>query len=433
MIIFVNTVTSRFRYISKFITKLITTEPLEVITDQALFDKSVGPKINYSAARRSKGEFWIEPTSLLFETNVQPQAINVFNTNDYKAFFSSKGDFPFDIFAASFFLLSRYEEYLPHKKDMYGRYAHENSIAFREKFLDIPLINLWLKDFREAVRKKFPTLQAHSNSFNFLPTYDIDEAWAYKHKSWWRAAGAATKAFFRGDWKKIGMRKKVLSRAMKDPYESYGWMDRLHQIYKLKPQYFFLLANKTWKYDRNILPEEPALQKLIRDHAEKYPVGIHPSWQSGDHPSLIGDELRTLEEITSTRIVSSRQHYIRLSLPETYRYLLAEGIHNDFSMGYGSINGFRASIATPFYWYDLLAEKETTLLLYPFCFMDANSFFEQKLSPKQALEEMKLYYEKIKSVNGLFISIWHNTFLGTDPLYTGWKEAYWKFIEHMRN
>ena len=54
----------------------------------------------------------------------------------------------------SFFLLSRYEEYLPHSKDQYGLYAHENSIAYKEGFLHQPLINIWLEDFRKLLEKK---------------------------------------------------------------------------------------------------------------------------------------------------------------------------------------------------------------------------------------------------------------------------------------
>jgi hypothetical protein len=98
-------------------------------------------------------------------------------------------------------------------------------------------------------------------------------------------------------------------------------------------------------------------------------------------------------------------------------------------MGYGSINGFRASVASPFYWYDLEKEEITQLLVYPFCFMDANSFFEQKLTPAQALEEIKSYYKSIKNINGTMITIWHNPFLGTDDLFTGWREVYKEFVE----
>ena len=97
-------------------------------------------------------------------------------------------------------------------------------------------------------------------------------------------------------------------------------------------------------------------------------------------------------------------------------------------MGYGSINGFRASVATPFYWYDLEKEDQTKLLVYPFCFMEANSFYEQKFSTEQAFEELKHYYDIVKSVNGTLTIIWHNNFLGTAKMFTGWREIYKQFI-----
>jgi hypothetical protein len=220
----------------------------------------------------------------------------------------------------------------------------------------------------------------------------------------------------------------VLDNKEADPYDSFGWIDDLHRPYQLKPYYFFLVASKTKKYDRNILPSETALQTLIRQHVEKYSIGIHPSWQSGDNPSLIRKEIETIEQIARIKITSSRQHYIRFTLPGTFMQLLEAGIKEDFSMGYGSINGFRASIASPFYWYDLEKEEQTHLLLYPFCYMEANSFFEQKQTPLQAFEEMLYYYNIVKSANGTLITIWHNTFLGTDEFYKGWREIYHKFF-----
>jgi len=61
--------------------------------------------------------------------------------------------------------------------------------------------------------------------------------------------------------------------------------------------------------------------------------------------------------------------------------------------------------------------------------MEANSFYEQKYLPQRAYEEMMHYYHAVKSVNGRLITIWHNTFLGTYPLFTGWREIYEDFIK----
>jgi exo-beta-1,3-glucanase (GH17 family) len=97
-------------------------------------------------------------------------------------------------------------------------------------------------------------------------------------------------------------------------------------------------------------------------------------------------------------------------------------------MGYGSINGFRASVATPFFWYDLKNEEATNLLVHPFCFMDANSYYEQKQSAEESMQELWRYYQTIQSVKGQMITIWHNSFLGTAPEFEGWREAYQQFV-----
>src|SRR5207253_2245204 len=110
---------------------------------------------------------------LLAETGITQPEIRVEQTGNYKIFFQTPGDLKFDMLAASFYLISRYEEYLPHSKDEYGRYAHVNSLAFREGFLDVPLVNLWLQDLRNVIASKFQSTSLKKQSFTFLPSYDI--------------------------------------------------------------------------------------------------------------------------------------------------------------------------------------------------------------------------------------------------------------------
>ena len=97
------------------------------------------------------------------------------------------------------------------------------------------------------------------------------------------------------------------------------------------------------------------------------------------------------------------------------RYYFGNNNRSHWFVDTNSINGFRASVASPFFWYDLEKEEQTDLLLHPFCYMEANSFYEQKVSSQEALEEMLHYLNEVKKVNGTLITLWHNTFLGTDP------------------
>ncbi len=385
-----------------------------------------GPKINYSDSKISETEFYIQNQPLLFEQDTKSQPVECFIVKNNKAFFKTEAsDFPFDIFAASFYLISRYEEYLPHEKDLYGRYDCENSLAYKEGFLNLPLINIWIKEFAKSLHSKFPTFKLQPSTFNFIPSYDIDIAWSYKHKGLLRNIGGFLKS-------PSAERIKVITGSIKDPFDCYSWLNRLHEQYDLSPIYFFLVAEKNGLYDKNILPHKDAMWKLIKQHAKKYTVGLHPSWQSVDDRSLLKKEKEQLEAMSSTKQTGSRQHYIRFNLPEGYQRLNAAGITDDYSMGYGSINGFRASVASSFYWYDLEKEVQTTLRIHPFCFMDANSFYEQQQNPQQTMEELLHYLTACKEVNGTMITIWHNNFLGTAKGFEGWKEIYEKFISQLQ-
>ena len=429
LVLYSNTTTPRLQYIVDFISNEIFHQPIRIINDTGAFKIIDQPKLNYSGAEILDSEFFIKNHSLLFENDIKDQQVECFNLNFHKAFFVTEGDFPFDIFAASFYLLSRYEEYLPHEKDNYGRYSHTQSLAFREGFLHMPLVNIWIEEFKKSLQKKFPGLLFKRKNFKCLLTYDIDSAYAFKHKGFLRTSGGMMKSLFKGNFAEFKKRLSVVNGKEKDPYDCFEWLDALHLYCRLKPYYFFLVAKKQKGYDKNTSTGVRVFQNLIEYYAANYKVGIHPSWQSGDEHSLLKEEIEWLEAVADKNIIHSRQHYLRFDLPLTFRRLIDAGIQKEFSMGYGTTNGFRASVCSSFNWYDLEKDQSTSLLIYPFCFMDANSFFEQKHKPEQAYMELIQLYDQVKKMNGVLITIWHNAVLGTDPIYKGWRDLFELFMK----
>ncbi len=116
----------------------------------------------------------------------------------------------------------------------------------------------------------------------------------------------------------------------------------------------------------------------------------------------------------ANRSVKSRQHFVRMQFPDTYEALIKADISEDFSMGYASIAGFRASIASPFYFYNLKKEKETELIVYPFVFMDTTLSDYQNLPPEKYLEAVIPLIAETKAVDGTLVGIWHNYALADD-------------------
>ncbi len=428
MIIYANTISPRLQYVTSFLSRYYSHD-FKLTSSQEEFVSSKEGRINYTSTRISADELLIVPAGLLEEKGIHAIEPAICPVGGSPALFINISDTGFDVFSAIFYLLSRYEEYLPHKLDDYGRYAHENSIAYRERFLQKPLINLWLKDLAGKV-KTFTHVALQQPAFSYTPTYDIDIAWSYRRKGILRNAGGLLRSVWKRDWQSVKERVAVLSGRADDPFNSYDWMRSVHKEHQLEPVYFFHVGIRRNRYDKNIPASDPEMRRLIQKIASENDVGIHPSWQSGDESVLVVEEKKLLESITGRQITRSRQHYIRLNLPHTYRLLLANGITDDYSMGYGSINGFRASIGSSFYWYDLEKEEATTLLIHPFCFMEANSFYEQGYTPVQAFEEMIAYMQALQNTGGEMITIWHNDLLGEK--FQEWRSVYAGFLARLR-
>jgi hypothetical protein len=425
VVIFSEQISPRFQYIcTVLLSKMLQTEVV-FTQSETDFIAAGGVKINYSRRSISTHSFQIIPQGLLFETGIKDQHLECFSWNNIPAFFKTNGaDIPFDILSASFYLITRYEEYLPHTKDMYGRYAHENSIAFKNDFLHLPLVNIWVYLLKNILHEKHPAFVPELPTFSYLNSFDIDIAWSYKHKGILRNLGGFIK---NPSFERI----KVLLGLSNDPFDVYLALDQLHQQFQQQPMYFFLVGTSNGIYDKQVLPSTQAMQNLIQSHASKYAIGLHPSWKSGDDTLLLKEEKQVLEKITGKRITASRQHYIRFNLPADFERLCDIGITDEYSMGYGSINGFRASIATSYAWYNLNTEALTSLQLHPFCFMEANAIFEQKLTVDEAALEL-LHYETVcRNYNGKLITVWHNNFISSKGGFDGWLKVYESLLNRL--
>jgi len=422
----------RLAYVLDFISEEMLMDRAVICQDMNTFLHFEGVRINYSEQDFEGVYHTIRPHGLLRETGIAVQEIKMGRWKNLPVFFfRQQAGLSFDIFAAIFYLLSRYEEYLPHEKDEFGRFSHKASLAFREGFLDRPLINEWLMAWREELSAIFPKAVFKRRSYRFIPTYDIDMLYSYRGKGWLRNIGGTARSLLHGDFKQAIERWRVLRGKMKDPFDAYEWLDALHLYCRVKPIYFFLVAQKQVGLDKNISTSYKPFQELINYYASVYKIGLHPSWQSSveDGNSILREEKEWLEAVSDISIEKSRQHFIKFTLPGGYQRLLDSGIQKDYSMGYGTINGFRASVASSFYWYNLETNATTALRLYPFCFMEVNAFFEQKLTPQQAYTELMKYYVAVKKVQGIFITIWHNNYLGSDPKYASWRDLYEIFMK----
>jgi len=405
----------RFNYIAS----TILGEAINFTNSIETFFSFDGFKINYSTNCFGNEQLHIVPHGLLEQTGVKPQLIDCFEWEGLTAFFKTNGSIPFDFFAASFYLLTRYEEYLPHEKDELGRYSHTNSLAFKNNFIHQPLIQLWMMQIA-----LFPT----NTSWSFVPTYDIDIAYSYNNKNIGRNLFGFFRDLIKGNRSDVEERLAVLGGTKNDPYDVYAWLDLLHNSLLLKPIYFFLLAENKKGLDKNIDPNSTAIKNLITSHSKKYELGIHPSIQSTSSRNILNNEINHLKNLIGKEVNASRNHYIKIEFPSTYQELILANIKHDYSMGYPTINGFRASYVKPYHWFSMKENKVTELVVHPFCYMDATAIFRERIAVDKASADLQYYLDTVKKVGGEFITIFHNNFLTDQADFKEWKDLYAIFL-----
>jgi len=428
ILIYSEEITPRLEYISRFIFSEILQVENRFTTQIGEFLESDLPKLNYSRQKLNDG-FYLKPHGLLSREGVTPVEIPQVDDGRKNYFFECPGhsDFPFDVLAASFYLVTRYEEYSETARDKYDRYPVEKSILSKLNLLKKPVVDIWAKLLAEKIQKKYPQLDLPGRKPAFISTIDIDNAWGYLHKGFWRTGGALFKAITNQNFNEITQRIKVLTGKENDPYDTFGFLDRVFKGNENKTRFFFLVGDYT-RFDKNSSYKNKNFRRLIQQVSDTYPTGIHPSFFSTTKKGQknLHKEIARLGKITGQKMIRSRQHFLRLTLPETYRNLIAAGITEDYTMGHASQTGFRAGTCTPFYFYDLAAEKTTNLKVVPFQVMDVTMRDYMKLSPEETEREIEQLMGEVKKAGGTFVSIWHNETVTDSDRWKGYRAVFEK-------
>lgn len=429
--IYIEQSSPRLTYIFQTIFEELLGISIEYISDATDFKQIETPKISYSATPVSD-EIWFPISDFILKKDITPIEIQVNDWQGFPVFFEydflkkEKTALPFDPFSMSFYLLSRYEEYTSEVQDGHGRFPASESLAFKNDFLNRPLVDELAFLIKNKLLERYPNMAFPTRKFQFTPTYDIDYAWSYLHKGFKRTVGGIGRDFFKNQ-KLLFQRWQVLF-GQKDPYFTFDYLDGLHKKHQLSPIYFFLVG-KHGIYDKNISIEKKPFQELIQRISSQYKTGLHPSYQSNAEIGILKKEQTDFQKTTQKNVQHSRQHFLKLSFPSTYQRLIKIGIQKEYSMGYAEHLGFRASIARPFKWFDLSENEATSLEVYPFQIMDVTLKNYLSLSPEAAKEAVLPIIRATQKVNGHLMTLWHNNSFCEQEGWEGWRSVYEKMVD----
>ena len=426
LLIYTHKITPRFSYIMRHMFTKILGIKIILTTTVEDFIKHKGPKITYTK-QPLQNEFFVRSNDLLFEQGINAIDISINDWDGVPAFFATgeRSSIPFDVFSAGFYLLSRYEEYLPHVKDMHGRFPPKESIAYQNDFLQIPLVDLWALKLLDALKEKFPDVEVVKRKYNFTSIIDVTSSHCYAYRGIVRGISGFLLDLVYFRLKRIVQRVTVLFNPSKDPYNNYEYLIDLHKKYSIKSMFFFQFASYS-TYDKNVSTNNNKFKFLIKSVADYSLVSLATSYSSFGNVTLIKKEKKELSSVINRPINYSRIRYNRVDIPETYRNLVEAEFTDDYTMGYTSEIGFRAGTCTPFYFYDIPLEIQQPIKIHPFAVHDYALTKEK--SVKDILSKVTVIKSRVKEVNGSYNAIFSNELLGGDSKIN-WLKIYTEIIK----
>jgi hypothetical protein len=427
LLVYTHKITPRLKYSFKHIFTRILGIPVEFTTTIEDFIAHDSLKMSYTRQPLSN-EVFVKSHDILFEQGISDVDIVVQDWEETKCFFSSgdKSAIPFDIFSASFYLLSRFEEYLPHVKDEYGRFTAQESIAFKHGFLHQPVVDIWAYKMRKVFQENYPDVVFPEKTYSIKPIIDVPSAYNFKLKGILRTFGGTVKDVFSFNFKKLYYRYMVLFGFKRDTYDTFKYIINKQKHSEFKFLFFFLIGDYS-TYDKGIDAQKRKFISLIKQVADYCQVGLKASYFALEDITVLKKEKQRMESILNTSLLASRQSFSKLNLPESYRNLVELEILEDYTMGFVNHAGFRAGTCTPFFFYDLDYEIQTPLKIYSYHLLDYSLLkYQSLLDKKKALNEIII---QIKKVNGEFVPVFHNYTFSEVDRWKGFKELFNMILE----
>ena len=399
LLIFTQKLTPRTDFVFKQICSRILGLKIDFTSVIEEFIAHQGPKLSY-AKQPMGNEFFIQSYGLLESTGIEDLEVQVRPWDDSFGFFSvsEKSKLPFDIFSAAFFLLSRYEEYLPHVKDELGRYPAQESLGFQNGFLSQPIVDIWAYKLKSELLQAFPDIEFPEKKGVVHSLLRIDQPYRYIQKGFVRSLAGYWKELSKFKFRSVFKRSRVLLGPGKDPYDQYDWLiDVVSKSENLLTAFFLLGDHQELSKGFNSRREKiRSLIKYVGDYCE---VGLLLSYHGLDDVDILKKEKKQLEETTHRSLNSSMNSDFLVMLPDMYRELVEQEIERDFSMVYEDTPGYRAGTCTPFLFFDLDYEIKTPLVIHPIAFTTEG--FNKKYE-SDSLQRIMNMFDRTMELNGTF-------------------------------
>jgi len=427
LLIYTHKITPRFSYTMKQLFTRILGIEVAFTTKVEDFIKHAGAKITYTK-QPLQNEFFIRSNDLLFEQGINDLHLNIGDWEGVPCFFSTgdRSAVPFDVFSASFYLLSRYEEYLPHVKDEHGRFSPKDSIGYQKGFLQRPVVDIWALKLLSKLEERFPDIIRKKRKYTYSSLIDVTTSHCFAYRGLVRGVAGFLLDLGSLKLKRVVNRIQVWFNPKKDPYDNFSYLVELHKKFNINSMFFFQFADYS-TYDKNVSPNNNKFKYLIKSIADYSVVALIASYSSFMDDGLLKIEQKKLAAVVNRPINHARMRYNRVDVPDTYRNLVEAEFTDDYTMGYTHEIGFRAGTCTSFYLYDINLEVQQPIRVHPFAVHEYAIL--SLTSASEVIDKIGSLYQEVKNVQGDFITVFSNELLGSSHR-VGWKSLYETIVKN---
>lgn len=329
-----------------------------------------------------------------------------------------------DIFGASFFMLTRYEEAMEGPRDAHGRFPASASLAARADFLERPLVNEYVELLWGCLKALWPELSRRQTKLVVRPSHDADVPLEYGFRSPLQMARRLSAGLLRRERSSrqtaAAARDYLRVRAgawQHDPAFTFDWIMDQSEARGLHSAFFFLVDESERGMGDGYSINHPAMQGLLRRiHARGHEIGLHASYRSLGDPIQLHRELERLQsECRSLGIEQAawgvRHHYLRWSTPQSFRDLDVAGFAYDTTLTYADRPGFRCGVCSEYPVFDLKTRSALELRERPLVMMECSIIDQRYMGlgrTEAALELMLRLLATCRRFGGEFTCLWHN-------------------------
>lgn len=338
-----------------------------------------------------------------------------------------------DVIAATFFMLSRWEETVIPDRDEHSRFPAAASVAYRQGFLDRPIVDEYALILRAWIRTLLPGWQPQEQAFSIQLSHDIDhiqypDDWAMGCRN------IASSLIRRHDWRRakqhwIGLWTKTFAPTQSPYLKGIQTLADLSLHHGIHTDVFNFMAAEPGPFDCGYDITSPLVRSQIRDlEVLGFHIGFHPSYRSFDDADRFLQEKSNLEAMLKTSLSGGRQHYLRFRVPDTWRMWEKAGLNYDSTMGFPECGGFRCGTCHTYRPFDVEEDREMDLWERPLIMMDVTLTNYNSFTPDQGERIMAKLLQKCRNVGGVFTLLWHNSSLigGWSP----WVDVYRRFLAY---